>query len=137
MMVLNGNMNARERIIDVAHRLQEARARVRELEAELDALLQSVQGGRRQPSPEAPEATATPQRRRPGSVASRVLEVLEAAPEESFRVPDLAERLGYSNLRSLRATMLRLTRSRKIRRASRGYYRAATRAGRRRAGRAS
>jgi len=134
-------MNARERIIDLVNQIQVARTHVQQLEAELDALLPSGRGGR---PPAAALAVATsagaaPRKRgrraRAGSLASRVIELLESAPGEAFGVPDVAERLGVSNIRSLRATVLRLASGKKIRRQQRGRYQAAASNGRRRAAR--
>lgn len=137
-------MNARERIIDLVNRIQAARAHLQQLEAELDALLPSARPGRPAalaavaavaapaPSPGRPRG----RRARAGSLASRVIELLESAPGEALSVPDVAERLGVSNIRSLRATVLRLASGKKIRRQQRGRYQAGAGNGRRkRAGR--
>jgi len=134
-------MTTRERIIDLVNRIQVARAQVQQLEAELDALLPSGRVGRPSltlvPAPAKPAGRPKGRRARAGSLASRVIELLESAPSEALSVPDVAERLGVSNIRSLRATVLRLASGRKIRRQKRGRYQAAagngrkTRAGRR------
>lgn len=134
---MNPGMDTRERIIELVSRLQEARSNVQQLEAQLDALLPVRRPGR---PPRVPAAAAVPvvgrlagRRARAGSLASRVVELLESAPDETFRVPEVAARLGISNIRSLRATVMRLASRRKIRRQRRGRYQAVPAGGRRRA----
>ena len=132
-------MNTRERIIDLVTRIQVTRTQLHQLEAELDALLPPGRPGRPRSTPitGAPAAPGRPKgrRARAGSLASRVVELLESAPEDTFGVPDVAARLGVSNVRSLRATVLRLASGKKIRRQKRGRYQAVPTNGRRRAAR--
>lgn len=128
-------MTTRERIIDLVTRIQVARTQLQQLEGELDALLPAGRPGRPGSTP-GPSGTPAPgrpkgRRARAGSLASRVIELLESTPGDTFAVPEVAARLGVSNVRSLRATVLRLASGKKIRRQKRGRYQAAPTNGRR------
>ena len=110
-------MTSRERIIDLVSQITAAREQLHRLEAELDHLL---------PRDGAGQGTPQKVKRAPrGSLALRVVQLLESAPKEAFAVPDVAKRLAVSSVQSLRKTVMRLAAERKIRRRSRGMYGAA------------
>ena len=111
-------MTSREQIIGLVNQINDARAQLQRLEAELDQLLPPARGGRR-----LGKAKRAPR----GSLARRVMHLLESEPTQVFRMADVARRLDASNLDSLRKTVLRLEAQRKIRRRRRGVYGAAKR----------
>ena len=108
-------MTSRERIIGLVTQINDARAQVQRLEAELDQLLPRARRGRPAKAKRAPR----------GSLARRVVQLLESEPTRAFRMADVAQRIDASNMDSLRKTVLRLAAQRKIRRRRRGVYGAA------------
>lgn len=107
-------MTSRERIIDLVTQIAGAREHLHRLEAELDQLL--PRDGARQGKP--PKGKRAPR----GSLALRVMQLLQSDPKQAFAVPEVAKRLEVSSLPSLRKTVLRLAAQRKIQRRQRGLY---------------
>jgi hypothetical protein len=113
------SMTSRERIIDLVNQITATRAQLQGLEAELDRLL-----------PHGRSVSAKPpkgRRARRGTLASKVIQLLESEPSRAFGVMEVAKRVGASSVPSLRKTVLRLAAQRKIQRRRRGQYGAATR----------
>lgn len=61
----------------------------------------------------------------PGSMATRVVELLNAHREKIFKAPVIARELGIKNVNSLRGTLRRLADSKRIDQPGRGKFRAA------------
>jgi hypothetical protein len=120
-------MTSRERIIDLVNQITTARAQLKHLEAELDQLLPGGSSQRKQPALK---------RARRGTLAGRVIHLLESEPAQVFRVADVAKRLGVSSVPSLRKTVLRLAAEHRIQRRQRGGYGATSPAGQKPAARA-
>jgi hypothetical protein len=112
-------MTSRERIIALVGQITTARTQLQQLEGELDQLLPRNGAGHRK----ARKGKRAPR----GSLARRVIELLESAPKEAFAVPDVAKRLAVSSVQSLRKTVMRLAAEKRIQRRSRGMYGAAQR----------
>jgi len=109
-------MTTRDRIIELVNQLNAVREQARQLEDELDRLLPGRPGGRRMKAkgPRAPR----------GAITRRIIQLMQSEPRRAFGVTEIAKRLKLSNLRSLRATVLRLASQRHIQRQRRGLYRA-------------
>ena len=110
-------MTSREQIIDLVSQIAAAREHVHRLEAELDQLL--PRDGAEQEKPRKPGKGKRAPR---GSLALRVVQLLESDPKQAYAVPEVAKRLAVSSLQSLRKTVLRLAAQRKIQRRERGLY---------------
>ena len=119
MVLCMGHMTSRERIIDIVSQITAAREQLHRLEGELDQLLPRDGAGQRK--------LGKGKRAPRGSLALRVVQLMEAEPEQAFAVPEVAKRLAVSSLPSLRKTVLRLAAQRKIQRRRRGMYGAAQR----------
>jgi hypothetical protein len=112
-------MTSRERVIDLVHQITAARARLQQLEADLDQALHQDGAG--------PTLLRKAARAPRGSLARRIIQLLEGDPKQAFAVPDVAKRLGVLSVPSLRQTVRRLLAERKIQRRKRGMYGAAQR----------
>jgi hypothetical protein len=114
-------MTSRERIIELVNQITAARAHLQTLEGELDQLLPR--------GPGRPRLTPGAARHQ-GTLAARVIQLLESEPSQTFGMAEVATRLDRPNMDSLRKTVLRLVAQRKIQRERRGIYRAVRRRGR-------
>jgi hypothetical protein len=113
-------MKKRERIIQLVTEINTLRGRTEALEKELDSLLP--------PDDEhedvCTESTGKSSGLVAGSMASRIVELLNSHPDRSFDALTIAKELGIANLNSLRGTLLRVAESERIRKVRRGTYKA-------------
>jgi hypothetical protein len=113
---------AGERAIELAMEIGATRERLRHMEQELDRL-RSEDGNAPATAETASGATAG-NGMQPGSMASRVIELLGTHPEQAFEAPTIAQQLGIKNVNSLRGTLRRLADTKRIDKRSRGKFRA-------------
>jgi len=111
-------MTTRERVIQLVNEITALRQQLQARETELDSIL-PPDGQRMEFSPSVDLGNLVP-----GSIASRVLELLTAHAGRSFDAPTIAQELGIKNINSLRGTLLRMADGKRIQKASRGMYQA-------------
>ncbi len=128
-----GTMSRRERIIQMAAKIQSLRGELARLEFQFDAMLQEGGAGanlgldfsRDMYTHDAP---------RPGvldsdaSTAQQIVHVLDADEESLFSVDAVAKALGLNNVASVRSTLTRLVTAGKVKRVERGLYQSAGKA---------
>jgi hypothetical protein len=121
-------MNKRERIIELVNQITTARQQLAALEAELDSLLPPDSDSGSPPTVGTAGDTVQPilEGLVPGSMASKVVELLIGNSERSFDVSAIARGIGLDadKINSLRGTVLRLADSGRIQKVRRGTYRA-------------
>jgi DNA-binding GntR family transcriptional regulator len=111
-------MDRLERIIFLSTRIKELRSEQERLTEELGQLVDRGSATNTKPHPR----RATRDGVVSGSLADRVLKVVQVQPSHTYTVPKLAEAIGVST-RALRGTVARLKAKKLLVRASRGRYR--------------
>ena len=123
---------SRERIVELAQRIVEVRGQLAACEARLDELIggrpatrrstRRARGTLRSAAPRA--GRRKPLGLRPGGLPARIVEFLGRSPSRLFAAPGIAKAL-QANARVVTATLARLSQEGRLRRVSRGAYRAA------------
>lgn len=111
----------RERIIELAARIQKMREELPGLEQELDGLLRAgngTEGG----------VTATTGGNPPGTgqaVVPLITQFLASRPGQTFSAPTIAKGIGPVKMPSVRSALMRMTKDGRIDRVGRGKFRLA------------
>ncbi len=113
-----------QEIRELAERLGEQRATLRQMEANVRRVQAGIQMLELRLEAIAPTSpTNAPGAAKTGDVAAKVLSLLEGAPEKEFGTPDVEKSLGEGTTpASVRAALSRLEREKRIVRVRRGVY---------------
>ena len=116
-------MNRRERIIELATQIAQARQSLRAMETEMDSLLPTEEAASATPTAK-PVYSSNPDNNAP--LTERVIQYLALNRGRAFNAGDIATGVGLDRekITSLRSTLVRLVEEKRIERSKPGLYRA-------------